>query len=223
LYRHWGSVQAVRLVGFFMTTALEGGEGSASRPGPSLPSGKTRYPLYRRLGGPQGRSGQVRKISPPTGIRSPDRPARSQLLYRLRYPAHSPFSIKDFLSWSLRSTFCIHTYICLYDVTGSFLIHVRPPESKIAGFLVAFASVTALELAQFTLKYRRFLSLGVKVVGASELSVAPTFKMLLHTAVTVNGFVLRDAFHVRPVTFHYPASVTRPEYSEWYVSAVLLP
>ena len=31
----------------------------------ALPSGKTRYPLYRRLGGPQGRSGRVRKISPP--------------------------------------------------------------------------------------------------------------------------------------------------------------
>ena len=51
-----------------MTTALEGGEGSASRPGRSLPPGKTRYPLYRRLGGPQGRSGQVRKISPPSGL-----------------------------------------------------------------------------------------------------------------------------------------------------------
>ena len=37
-------------------------EGSASRPGRSLPPGKTRYPLYGRLGGPQGRSGQVRKI-----------------------------------------------------------------------------------------------------------------------------------------------------------------
>jgi hypothetical protein len=28
----------------------------------------TRYPLYRRLGGPQGRSEQVRKISPPPGF-----------------------------------------------------------------------------------------------------------------------------------------------------------
>ena len=53
-----------------MTTALEGGEGSASRPGRSLPPGKTRYPLYRRLGGPQGRSGQVGKISPPPGFDS---------------------------------------------------------------------------------------------------------------------------------------------------------
>ena len=51
-----------------MTTALEGGEGSASRPGRSLPQGKTRYPLYRRLGGLQGRSGQVRNISPPPGF-----------------------------------------------------------------------------------------------------------------------------------------------------------
>ena len=72
-----------------MTTALEGGEGSESLPGRSLPPGKTRYPFYRRVGGPQDRSGQVRKISPPTGIRSPDRPARSQSLYRLSYPAHS--------------------------------------------------------------------------------------------------------------------------------------
>jgi hypothetical protein len=71
-----------------MTTALEGGEESVSRPSRSLPTGKTRYPLYRRLGGPQGRSGQVRKISPSTGIRSPDRPARSQSLYRIRYLTH---------------------------------------------------------------------------------------------------------------------------------------
>jgi hypothetical protein len=71
-----------------MTAALEGGEGSASRPGRSLPPGKTRYPLYRTLGGPQGQCGQVRKILSLTGIRSPDRPARSELLYRLSHPAH---------------------------------------------------------------------------------------------------------------------------------------
>jgi hypothetical protein len=68
-------------------TALKGGEGSASRPGRSLPLGKTQHPLYR-LGGPQDQSGQVWKISPPTGIQSPDRPARSQSLYQLHYLAH---------------------------------------------------------------------------------------------------------------------------------------
>jgi hypothetical protein len=51
-----------------MTRALEGSDGSASRPGRPLPPGKTRYPLYRRLGGPQGRCDQVRKISPPPGF-----------------------------------------------------------------------------------------------------------------------------------------------------------
>jgi len=57
----------------------------------------TPQPLYPRerpgthcIGGwvgPQSWSGQVRNISPPpTGIRSPDRPARSESLYRLLYP-----------------------------------------------------------------------------------------------------------------------------------------
>ena len=39
-----------------------------SRPGHTLPPGKTRYPLYRRLDGPLGRSGQVQKISPSPGF-----------------------------------------------------------------------------------------------------------------------------------------------------------
>ena len=52
-----------------MTAALEGSEWSAARPGRTLPPGKTRYPFYRRLGGPQGRSGQAENLVP-TGIRS---------------------------------------------------------------------------------------------------------------------------------------------------------
>jgi hypothetical protein len=35
---------------------------------PLYPRGKTRYPLYRRLGGAHGRSGRVRKISPLPGF-----------------------------------------------------------------------------------------------------------------------------------------------------------
>ena len=52
-----------------MTAALEGGEWSAARPGRTLPTGKTRYPFYRRLVGPQGRSGRAENLVP-TGIRS---------------------------------------------------------------------------------------------------------------------------------------------------------
>ena len=48
-----------------MTAALEGGEWSAARPRRTLPPGKTRYPLCRRLGGPQGRSGRAENLAPP--------------------------------------------------------------------------------------------------------------------------------------------------------------
>jgi hypothetical protein len=34
----------------------------------ALPTRKTWFPLYRRLSRPQGRSGSVRKISPPPGF-----------------------------------------------------------------------------------------------------------------------------------------------------------
>ena len=52
-----------------MTVLVEGGGWSAARPGRTLPPGKTRYPFYRRLGGPHGRSGRAEKLVP-TGIRS---------------------------------------------------------------------------------------------------------------------------------------------------------
>jgi hypothetical protein len=42
----------------------------------------TRYPLYRRLGGPQGRYGWVRKISPPSGFD----PWTVEVMWDLRKP-----------------------------------------------------------------------------------------------------------------------------------------
>ena len=47
---------------------------------------RERDPISRRLDGPQGRSGQVRKISPLTGVRSSGYPAGSGFVYRLSYP-----------------------------------------------------------------------------------------------------------------------------------------
>ena len=46
---------------------------------------ETRHPLYRRLGGPQGRSGWVQQ-SCPRGFQTPDSPASSKSLHRLRSP-----------------------------------------------------------------------------------------------------------------------------------------
>jgi hypothetical protein len=48
-----------------MTAALEGDEWSAARPDRTLPPGTTRYPLYMRVGGPQGRSGRAENLAPP--------------------------------------------------------------------------------------------------------------------------------------------------------------
>ena len=56
--RGWMEVQLYS----FMTATLEG---SAAHPGRTLPLGKARYPLYRRLVGPQGWSGQAENLAPP--------------------------------------------------------------------------------------------------------------------------------------------------------------
>ena len=97
MYRHLGSVQAVRPIGgsrgialLFFDHSTRRGEGSASRPGRSLPPGKTGIHCTGGWVGPRAGLDRCGKSRPPqTGIRSPDRPARSQSLYRLSYPAHS--------------------------------------------------------------------------------------------------------------------------------------
>ena len=54
-----------------LTSALDGGGWSTPTPGRFTPGKQTRYPLYRKLSGPQGRSGRVRKNSPPPGFEPP--------------------------------------------------------------------------------------------------------------------------------------------------------
>jgi len=70
-----------------MTAALEGGEWSAARPGPHFTPGKDLAPILQEAGwasGPVWTGGKTR----PHWDSIPDRPARSQSLYRLSYPAH---------------------------------------------------------------------------------------------------------------------------------------
>ena len=50
-----------------LTSALDGVCGQRHALAALLP-GRTRYPLYRRLGGPQRLSGQFRNFSPPPGF-----------------------------------------------------------------------------------------------------------------------------------------------------------
>ena len=64
-----------------------GVSGQQHAPAALYPRGKTRYPFYRRLGGPPGpvwTGGEPR----PHRDSIPDRPARSQSLHQLSYRAH---------------------------------------------------------------------------------------------------------------------------------------
>jgi len=51
-----------------LTSTLDMSGWSMPCPGRSTPGKETQYPLYRRLGGPQGQSGWVQKIWPPPGF-----------------------------------------------------------------------------------------------------------------------------------------------------------
>jgi len=64
---------------------------------PHFTSGKTRYPFYRRLGGPQGRSGRAENLVP-TGIRS-----------RTVQPVVSRYT-----DWATRPIYYIYVYILYY-------------------------------------------------------------------------------------------------------------
>ena len=84
-----------------MTAVLEGGEGPASRPGRSLPPGKDPVPIVQEAGRAPGPVWTGAENLSPTGIRSPDRPARSQSLYRLSYRATNVAVLYVIFAYSL--------------------------------------------------------------------------------------------------------------------------
>jgi hypothetical protein len=118
-----------------------------SRPGRSLPPGKTRYLLYRRLDGPQGRSGQVRKISPPSGSDPRTvQPVASRYIDWATRPTLKPTkSLKffcvatliigyvtevDYIHWEGKDNIpssILRTWICVYNFP--ILSKISAPES----------------------------------------------------------------------------------------------
>jgi len=95
-----------------MTAALEGGEWSAARPGRTLPLGKTRYPFYRRLSGPQGRSERAENLVP-TGIRSRTVEPVAQSLYLLSYRAHIQIYVACKIAQRFESYLAVSSVISL--------------------------------------------------------------------------------------------------------------
>ena len=103
-----------------LTSALDGGGWSSSSSCRFTYEKETRYAFYRRLGGFQGRSGRVRRISSPTGIRSPDRLASGASLHRLHYP--DPIDIhKNEQYLFLHCIYCPCLPFCILYVIHFFL------------------------------------------------------------------------------------------------------
>ena len=74
------------MVWLYSTSAVYGGGWSTPHPVRFTSGTGTQYPLYGRLGwAPRPDWTAVENLDP-TGIPSPDRPARSKSLYRLSYP-----------------------------------------------------------------------------------------------------------------------------------------
>jgi hypothetical protein len=78
-----------------MTSALEVGEWAAARPSRTLPPGKYPVTIVQKAGWAPGPVSTGAENLARTGIRSPDRPACSQSLYRLSYRAHNPKYVQN--------------------------------------------------------------------------------------------------------------------------------
>jgi hypothetical protein len=75
------------VMGVLYLVLLDVGGWSAPRPDRFTP-GKDPVPIVQEAGWASGPVWTCAKNLAPIGIRSPDRPDRSQSLYRLSYPAH---------------------------------------------------------------------------------------------------------------------------------------
>ena len=83
---HWGS-RGIALL--FLEHGTRRGWGVSVTPRPLYIPGKHPVPIVQEAGCAPGRVWTGAENLAPAGIRSPDRPARSQSLYRLRYPPHT--------------------------------------------------------------------------------------------------------------------------------------
>jgi len=103
------------------------GWGVSVTPRPLFTPGKEPVPIVQEAGWAPGPVWTGAEISPPTGIRSPDRPARSQSLYRLSYPAHVCWNPK---AKNTRSECVMLTvFHCNNDCTNApqcYVIHTYP-------------------------------------------------------------------------------------------------
>ena len=80
-----------------MTNGTRRGQKVNVTPQPLFTPEKDLVPIVQEVGWAPGPVWTGAEYIALTGFRSPDRPARSQSLYRLRYPAHVKVSVSEYL------------------------------------------------------------------------------------------------------------------------------
>ena len=127
---YWGSVQAVRPIGgvkvylySFMINGTRRGWGVSVTARPLFTPGEDPVPIVQEAGWAPGPVWTGAENLAPTGIRFPDRPARSQSLYWVCYPAHLPHTSISKLSntrvsnpWPARLCHAARNHICAYFI-----------------------------------------------------------------------------------------------------------
>jgi hypothetical protein len=115
-----------------LTLALDGGGWSTPRPSRFTPGKQTRYTLCRRLGGPQGRSGRMRKISPPPGF---DLRTVQPVASRYTYCATPVFQLKYYAHFSFHP-FPAHIILLHLVDLISFGEYYKPKNSLLKGLFI---------------------------------------------------------------------------------------
>ena len=132
-----------------LTSALDEGGWLTPRPGQFIPRKETRYALYRGPGGPQSRSGRMRKISPPPGF----------LVY-------SPLLCLYFIRTSFFVSIVLHFTSCLY------LQHKTQTSMPPTGFFfILVLSLHFIRICSFVLIV---LALPLVLYSTTQTSMPPT-------------------------------------------------
>ena len=85
-----------------------------SHPSHFTPGKETQYPLYRRLGGPQGQSGELQKISPPPGFDPQTVQPVGSCYTNCTIPAPSWYILEQICVFKLE-LMCYLPSICVYS------------------------------------------------------------------------------------------------------------
>ena len=187
---------------------------------------ETRYPLYRRLGGPQGQLGRAWKFSPPPGLDLRTiQPVASRYNFYVNicFICNTDFLLFLFLFCFLRSYFLFLFHFCLHIslslLNSFFLFHSIVDCSFFVLFFLLFHYFTfsPLSLLSFhsffhsflhsffpsSCKYLRIFQSFLAQLDINVITVAPSFR--LSAVHLVSNW--RDVHVLIPDTEHSVSSI----------------